>query len=182
MRRIAVCVALLACVVMTTGCVSRAIKEGVGVAMGAKGVTVPIRDISGGESAPSLGKYTRFVVEPFGDQTAGGVPSVVKSMLPTQVAAMLAEKKIPNQSGGKTLTIRGTYIYYEDANNTTDQVFGPFEELLARVQLMDGGTMVGEAYCVGRSTESVNKGPEKKAQGLAKAIVNWIDKHYPERE
>ena len=126
-------------------------------------------------------QYARFVVEPFKDATGIGVPQVIKSTLATHVAVQLAEKKIPTASSGKTLPIRGTYIYYEDANNTTDQLFGPFEEVIARVQLVDGSTVIGEATCVGRSTESVNKGADKKAQGLAKAIVGWIDKRYPER-
>jgi len=181
MKRLAVCLAILACVSMTTGCVSRAIKEGIGVARGAKGISVMVKPVSADASARPLGGYTRFVVEPFKDATGSGVPQVIKSTLSTYVAQMLAEHKIPNEPRGKTLTIRGTYVYYEDANNTTDQVFGPFEELLARVQLCDGGRVIGEADCVGRTTESVNKGAEKKAQGLAKAIVDWIDKSYPER-
>lgn len=182
MKRLAVCLSLLAALAMTTGCMGRMIKEGAGAALGAKGFAVVSKPVPGGEDAKSLGVYTYFVVEQFGDASPPpGVPAEVKTLLAQHVAERLIDKKIPNQPGGKTLTIRGTYIYYEAANNTTDQLFGPFEEVIARVQLMDGNTMVGEATCVGRTTESINKGTSKKSQGLAKAIVDWIDKNYPPR-
>ena len=179
MKRFGLALVLLACAMISTGCVSRAIKEGVGVAFGPKGVSVPIQPIA----ENMAGKYYVFQVEPFADETPSGVPQIVKDTLAPQVQQKMAEfydsRKILPQTGAESLTIRGSFIYYEDANNTTDQVFGPFEELLARVRLYSGRRLVGEAYCVGRSTESVNKGPEKKAQGLAKAIVNWIATAYP---
>lgn len=170
--------ALAACLWSAAGGCTRAIKEGVSVVTGAKGVSVIITPITA-----DLGVYRRFEVEPFDDQTAVGVPQVIKDTLPGYVTERLLDKKIPIDGTGKTMRITGTYIYYEDANNTTDQVFGPFEELLARVRLADGdtGRTLGEAYCVGRSTTSVAKGARNKAEGLAKAIVDWIDKSYPKR-
>ena len=181
MKRSVILLAACCAMCLCTGCVGRALKEGVGVATGAKGVTIVVREVPGGRTARPLGVYKRFVVEPFKDNTGTGVPAAIKSGLAVEVRKALAEKRIPNGSSGKTLTIRGTFFYYEDANNTTDQLFGPFEEVIARVQLADGSRVVGEADCVGRSTTTVNQGPEKKAQGLAKAIVDWIDKHYPPR-
>ena len=166
----AVAVALIAC----SGC-GRAITEGVGLARGAKGIVVVVAP------APSLAGYAEFKVEAFNDQTGSGVPQVVKDSLAAHVAEQLAEAKVPTGGAGKTLIIRGTYLYYEDANNTADQVFGPLEEVLARVQLVDAasGKVLGEANCVGRTTASVNKGPNEKGQGLAKAIVKWIKREMP---
>ena len=40
-------------------------------------------------------------------------------------------------SGGKTLLVRGQFIHFEDSRNVTSQAFGPFEELIARVELVD---------------------------------------------
>ena len=182
MKRLIVCFSLLAALTMTTGCWSRLAKEGIGAVSGAKGFARVSTPVAPTETSTSLGAYTHFVVEPFADTSPSpGVSLEVKNMLGQHVAEKLIDKKIPNQPGGRTLTIRGTYIYYEEANKATDQLFGPFEEVIARVQLLDGNTLIGEATCVGRSTESVNKGASKKSQGLARAIVDWIDKNYPPR-
>jgi hypothetical protein len=181
MKRWIVLMMMVACLSVSTGCMSRAIKEGIGVATGAKGMWVVSSGLSGGEAAAPLAAYTRFEVQSFADQSPLAVPSLINARLPQYVAEQLQEKKIPNEAGGRTLTVRGTFIYYEDASQATDQVFGPFEEVIARVQLVDGGQVVGEAVCVGRSTQTVNMGADKKAQGLAKAIANLIDKHYPKR-
>lgn len=171
-------IALLACVMMTMAMGCRAVDEGIDVFRGAEGVSAVIKPIDS-----SLGEYRRFEVVDFQDQAALGVPSVLKQTLPAYVAEGLADKKIPNESTGKTLRIAGTYIYYEDAKTVTEQVFGPFEEVLARVQFTDAqsGRVLGEAYCVGRSTTSVASGAENKAKGLAKAIVKLIDQRYPKR-
>jgi len=181
MRKLIVLMMLVSCVSLSTGCMSRAIKEGVGVAMGAKGVSFISSGFAGGEVAAPLGTFTRFQVDSFVNQSPVAVPATVNAMLPQYVAEELQKKKIPNVADGRTLTIRGAYIYYEDASKATDQVFGPFEEVIARVQFLAGGNLVGEAICVGRSGETVNMGPDKKASGLAKAIANLIDKHYPKR-
>ena len=44
---------------------------------------------------------------------------------------------------------------------------------------MDGDTAIAEANCVGRSTSSSTYGVKSRAQGLAKAIVNWLASVYP---
>lgn len=162
----------------STGCIGRAISEGVGVVRGPKDVTVVTSPLT-----TSLGQYTRFQLQPFADATGREVPEEVKAMLPTYLDKYLADKNILNTTRGKTLLIRGTYVYYENADKALDQVFGPFEEVVARVELVDkdSGRVIGVANCVGRTTESVNKGPDDKAKGLAKAIVKWIDRNYPKR-
>lgn len=183
MKRAAMLVMTAAICFSNVGCVSRGIKEAVGLFRGAKGVVTPIVEL-GPEGQTPLAPFERFVVEPFEDRTATGVPAEVPQLLPTYVEQELASREILNLPSARTLIIRGTYIYYEDSTEVIDQAFGPFEELLARVQLVDAdtGEIVGEAYCVGRTGESVTQGPEKKAEGLAKAIVKWIQSAYPQSE
>ena len=182
MRKLIVGVMLLSCLSLTTGCVGRAIKEGFGAATGAKGISTVSKPFVGGAAAGPLGVFQGFAVEPFADESPRPVPREVNARLPGHVAGMLMDKKIPSTAGGRTLTIRGTFIYYEESGGATSQVFGPFEEAIAKVRFYDGRKLIGEAICVGRTTESVNMGPDKKAQGLAKAIVDLIDRHYPKRE
>ena len=58
------------------------------------------------------------------------------------------------------------------------------EFAVARVEFVDkdSGKVLGRSSCVGRTTERVNLGVGKKAEGLAKAIVKWIDARYPKPE
>jgi hypothetical protein len=176
MKRLAVCLTLLVALTTTTGCWSRVIKESAGAALGAKGMAKPLGTTAA--SGTSLAGYTRYAVEPFGSAaTAPNVPAEVQANLGDEVAKQLAAKKIMNDPSGKTLTIRGTFIYYEGSSAATSHLFGPFEEVIAMVQFIDGNRLVGEAVCVGRSTESVNVGASKKTQGLAKGIVDWIEKN-----
>ena len=63
------------------------------------------------------------------------------------------------------------------------QAFGPLEEAVVEIKLIDKATAkeIGSATCVGRSTETVNLGLEKKAQGIAKAVVDWIQSKRPKK-
>jgi hypothetical protein len=159
---------------MAGGC-GRAAGEVIGIYTGPKHVVSVLERVPG-----SLGDYSRFEVVPFADQTGGRVPSEVPLFLPRDLDRSLAEDGIP-YSGGKTLLVRGAYLYYENSDRVLDQVFGPFEEVVARVELVDkaSGSVLGVANCVGRSDTSYNKGPAKKAEGLAKAIASWIGHSYP---
>ena len=182
MRRVIVAVMLLSCLLLTTGCWGRVAGEGIGVFAGAKGVATVSKPFVGGAAGRPLGVFQGFAIEPFVDKSPRPVPREVNARLPRYVARMLMDKKIPNTAGGRTLTIRGDFIYYEESGGATSQVFGPFEEVIAKVRFYDGRKLIGEAICIGRSKESVNMGPDKKAQGLAKAIVDLIDRHYPKRK
>ena len=81
------------------------------------------------------------------------------------------------------LLVRGTIIYYESAHGLAEQLFGPLEEAVADVELVDkaSGNVIAKAACVGRSTASVSQGVETKAEGLAKGITKWIDRFRPVR-
>ena len=172
-----VTVFLLVVLAMTAGC-SQAIKEGVGVARGAKGIYMPISPLA----VSPLGQYTRFELGKFEDGIGGKVPRELLAYLPEKFKEQLAENELPNNPGGKTLLARGTILHYED-ENIIGMLIGPLEEVVARVELVDkdSGKVLGVANCIGRTTTRVNKGVEKKADGLAKAIVGWIASYYPKK-
>ena len=165
---------------LTTGCIGRAVSEGIGKVTGPKAVVVPVKPVSYNKHDLALVEYTRFEVQPFTDDFGGRTPPQVLTGLPAEVNHVLAQKGIFSRPGGKTLIIRGKILSYEPAT-TVDQAFGPFEELVARVYFVDkdSGQVIGEYNCIGRSKETVNQGVPKKMQGLAEAIVNAILQHYP---
>lgn len=179
MKRALLLAAVLVSAMSAGGC-SRGISEALGAVRGPKGVVTPIKEVDAGDPN-ALEPFVRFVLEDFDDNTAQGVPPQVERMLPIYFGEQLAERGLPDKDQGRTLIVRGSYIYYEDADEVLDQVFGPFEELLAQVRLVDGdtGEIVGEAYVVGRTDESVNRGPEEKALGLARGVVDWIAASHP---
>lgn len=169
MRRMTMTLLLLAVCVGSTGCVSRAIKEGVGTVTGAKGVYAPLTQ------AADLSDYGTFEVARFTDDSGGRSPAELFSLLPIKIESRLKEDEV-DIGMGKTAVISGEVIYYEKAG-ITGQAFGPFEEAITEVTLTDKGTgqVLGKATCIGRSTQTVNQGIEKKAEGIAKGIAKWIE-------
>jgi len=173
---------LVALVLASTcgGCISRGIKEAVGVARGAKGIYAPIDPVASNKEAKPLGQYSRFEMGAFTDDMDGKSPPSLLGDLRVAFDIAIQESPLPIQAGGKTLLVRGRILHYENAD-MVGQALGPLEEVVARVELVDkdSGKVLGVANCIGRTTESVNTGVEKKAQGLAKAIVDWIVSRYP---
>ena len=180
-RHLLLAATVLGLVLLGQGCF-RAIGEGYAAVEGASGIVRVVQPVPAAQSKP-LGQYTQFEVQPFGDDTALGVPEEVNYLMPLNLQADLVKDNIPiSDTSGKKLLIRGRYVYYEEAAKiSVDQVFGPFEEVIARVQLVDGesGTVLGEAYCIGRSNNTSAMGAKDKAGGLAKAIAKWINEMYP---
>ncbi len=163
------------------GCMTAA-KEGIGVVRGASGVYAPTLLVAADKDARPLGQYRRFEIGEFVDDFGGKVPPSLLGHFRASFGEQLAKKKIPNEPAGKTLLIQGRILHYESAS-TLGVALGPLEEILARVQLVDKetGKVLGEANCIGRTTNRVNIGIDKKGQGLAKAIVSWIDSRYPQQ-
>ena len=163
------------------GCTGTAIKEGAGLALGARGSVTVLTPIDPNPEARPLGAYQRFKLAPLTDDMKGHAPAGLADDLPAEFEKQLAAKKIPNAAAGKTLLIRGKVLHYE-GSSTIGKALGPVEFVVARVELVDesAGKVLGEANCVGRTTARVNLGVAKKAQGLAKAIVHWIDSRFPD--
>lgn len=164
------------CLAACPGCLSRAAKEALGAVEGGEGVVAPLTG-----AHRSLGQYDTFEYEAFRAAPGVVVPPTIEQRLPQLLTVELAERGIPTAGGQRRVIIRGTYIYFEDSRAVTEQIFGPFEEVIARVELVDAasGETLASANCVGRSTQSVNQGPGSKAQGLAEAIAKWIGELYP---
>lgn len=163
------------------GCVSRAIKEGVGVATGAKG-SFSESPAMGPAGAKLLSGYRSFQVGRIEDGFKGRTPKQLMELLPMEIRNHLLKEKLPIRGGGRALEIHVNILYYEAAGSM-GQVFGPLEEVVAEVQLVDKSTrkVVGNAICVGRSDATATQGVDQKAQGLAKGIVSWIRSRYPEQ-
>ncbi len=166
---------LLLSLLAATGCTSRVIKEGFGAVRGAKGVHVALQPLPG-----SLAEYGSFELGEFRDDFGGKMPPQLLAMLPVKFNEQLQKADLPLRAGGPTAIVRGTILHYEAAG-LVGNVFGPLEEVVARVELVDAasGRVLGTANAIGRSTESINLGVDAKATGLAKAIVEWIAENYP---
>ena len=167
-------VSLLA--VSAGGCISRAIKEGVGAARGARGSHADVKAVVGGSSA--LAGYDNFELGDIQDDFSH-TPRELFSALRTNFASELAKSKLPT-AGSRTLLIRGKIIHFE-LSGSFGHAFGPLEQVIARIELVDkaSGRVLGSANCVGRTNESNTSGVIKKAEGLAKAIVGLVKKHHP---
>lgn len=179
MRTITVSIILLGLVSVLSGC-GTAIKEGVGIARGAKGVYAPIQPIAASAEARPLGAYRRFELGTIADDFGGKTPSQFLPLLRQAFAEQLADSDLPNSPGGKTLLIRGKILHYE-SEDLLGVAVGPLEQVVVRAELVDKdtGQVLGTANCIGRTTERVNLGVAKKADGLAKAFISWIESRYP---
>jgi hypothetical protein len=178
MKRTAIVLALVGIVFLSGGCVSRAFKEVTGGVQQGKG-----RAFEAQAPSTPLGMYANIEVGTFSNSFGGVTPGDFMGLLPAQITEQLRDKKLPVGGTGKTLVITGDVIYYETAPKT-GQLFGPLEEAIANVRLVDKSTgkVVGRACCIGRTNSTSSQGPASKANGLAKAIAGWIAKHSPKKE
>ena len=174
MKKTLVTLALLGLVLSSGGCLGRIVGEAWEGTTGGSGRSQIVDPVSG-----SLDGYTNFEMERFTDKTHGNVPPAFWAMLPEAFNKLAYADGLPQQAGGKTVLIRGTVIYYE-IGVLTDQVFGPLEEAVAYVELVDKdtGQTLGKVTAVGRTTKTIPMGPETKAGGLSKAIIKWINASY----
>ncbi|MCD4823150.1 MAG: hypothetical protein K8S55_00960, partial [Phycisphaerae bacterium] len=151
------------------GCTTIA-KEGLAAGMGPKGelgVTQPVRG--------SLRAYQNFEVGVIKDDF-GRTPREFMTAIAPEIRKELREEGFPVNKPGKTCVITGYVFYFKKAST-----LGSVEVAVTKMKLVDKATnqTLGEAVCVGRSTHYSNRGIKKKATGVAKAIAEWIGKHYP---
>lgn len=183
MRKLIPAAALIAStLVLAPGCFTVA-EEAYYKVKGAVGLFVEIKPVASFQDHLSLSQYTRFELGEMRDEFAGKVPFLFIPDLQAEFPRALADSRIYQYARGRTLLIRGSIIYYEHAG-TLGVVLGDIEEVLARVELVDKATgkVVGTAMCVGRSVSRSTMGVNYKAEGLARAIVLWIQAYYPKRE
>lgn len=173
MKRIVLLVLVVALVMSVCGCYGRVAKEAFGAATGGKGKFLPVGPTGPGAD---LARYSEIRVEPFDGAAEVNVPGGLNDMLLAEFSRMLRTNKISERLGGAgRLIIRGRYLHYEKSG-AGGQLFGPLEEVVARVEMVDGGTntVLARANCVGRSTSTTTQGAGSKAQGLAKGIIKFI--------
>jgi len=181
-RAIGLSVLVFSVAFLMPGCLGRAIGEAYEGVTGPKGVVKEVKSLGPKESRPLAG-YANFEVGQIVDDFGGQVPPELLANIKPYILQRLAEKGLPTGKSGKAALIRGRVFYYEDAS-VSGHLFGPFEEALAVIELVDksSGRVLGEAICIGRTTKSVRKGVDNKTQGMADAVVTWIDERYPDVE
>jgi hypothetical protein len=165
-----------ACMLIGAGGCTRGIKEGMGIFQEGKGKYQLM-----GKPPELLMSFDSIEI---GEFTVGfeRTPQTLIPMMKPKLVEELLEKGQPvAQKGDKTLVIRGKVIYYESSAGGKEHVFGPLEEAVAIVELVDkkSGSTISRAACVGRTTASVNRGTDAKADGLAEAIAAWISTYRP---
>jgi hypothetical protein len=166
-----------ALLLMGAGC-QRGITEGVEVFRGGAGEYEALATPS-----TDLNEFDSIEVEEF-EVDYDPTPSTLPGMLKPRLIQDLEDKDQPvGKKGDRTLVVRGRIIYYESSKRV-DHVWGPLEEAVALVELVDKsrGKVIARAGCVGRSNASASTGVESKADGLAEAISSWIEKHRPTGE
>ena len=158
---------------LCTGCLSRAIKEGAGAAFGAKGVALPVEPPKFPENDKRFASYTNVEVGEIVDDFGGKVPRSFFPLLKNKIDELMKEKGL--KRGGKTIVVSGRIVHYE-VDNALGYAFGNFEEVVARVFLVDKatGAKLVQCSCIGRSKTTTTMGVEQKAEGMAKAVLKLL--------
>jgi hypothetical protein len=176
---------LLALIVpmVCSGCVGRVIGEGAEKALGPKGDYWQEKKLAASKEDKVLAPYTKFVLGQVKNEYGRNVPADFFTLFPEEFEKVLAKSKLPESDAGKTLVINVAVIHYEIADET-DNILGPLEQVVARVQLVDKDTNTVLAYgnVIGRTGKTVGLGVDWKARGLAKGIIKWIKDYYPPLE
>lgn len=172
---------LLGAALTATGCTGTIIREATGAVMGGKGTFMPIQPLAADKTTKTLGDYTNFELGAITDGIGGKMPDELIPQLQAAFSKEVSDARLPNDSVGKTLVIRGTVVHYESAS-TVGYVLGPLEEVICRTELVDkaSGQVLGVANCVGRTKAATSSGVKEKAAGLAKAFVKWIEHRFPD--
>jgi hypothetical protein len=178
--RVLAMIGVMAAAMASQGCVERLVGEGMEGAMGAKGAYYQEKALGPAKDHKALAEYQRFELGEVKNSTGKFMPAEFMTYMPQQFQAKLADSDLPKGASGKTIVFRMNVVHYEKSD-AVDNVMGPFEEVVARVELVDKGSgeVKAAGVAVGRTEKSVNIGPEKKAEGLAKALIKWASDYYP---
>ncbi|MDP7286470.1 MAG: hypothetical protein QGH94_00610 [Phycisphaerae bacterium] len=175
MKRITLLGLLVVLMTSAGGCLGRAAKE---VFLSPKGISA-----AAGQSGTQQNSYSKVEFQDFSNTSITTMPADMNRILRTVLAEELSDlkpkKAVLDPAASRVLIVRGQYLYYEEARGIFDQAFGPFEEIIALVELVDktSGRIEARGYCVGRTNTSRLQGPKRKAEGLSKAIIELIDKN-----
>ena len=173
---------LVTFVMISGGCTSRIIKEGYYGATGSSGHYI----LLAGDK-----QQCRQLPFSHGAVQIGSIPNTIGYACPPQFIQILPksltdeflkkekendeEKSFLRGPANKKLLITGTVIHY-DEGKLLDQIVGPMEEAICRLQIRDAqtNTLYAEANFVSRAKSSVRKGPKELAEGIGKAIKKLL--------
>jgi hypothetical protein len=173
---------LVTCGMISGGCTSRIIKEGYYGATGSSGHYILL---SGDEQQCRKLPFSHGVVQMDSIQNMIGdaCPAQFIQILPKSITDELLKKEKENDEkkpflrgpANKKLLITGAVIHY-DEGKLLDQIVGPMEEAICRLQIRDAqtNTLYAEANFVSRAKSSVRKGPKELAEGIGKAIKKLL--------
>ena len=171
---------LIGPILLSQGCMSRAIGEGAEKTLGPKGAYWEVSPLGAAKDHRALAGYQNFALGQVTNAVGNNLPPDFISMFQSEFAKRIADSKLPHNPGGKTAVFNVTIVHYEKAD-MTDNVLGPLEQVVARVELVDQGSnqVLGQATAIGRTGKSVGLGTEWKAWGLSRALIKWAEDYYP---
>jgi len=169
--------------IICSGCLGRLVGEGAEKTLGPKGAYWEEKPLAVSKSQKVLAPYTKFVLGQVKNDFGSNVPPAFFDLFPAEFEIAIQKAKLPDIETQKTLVVNVSVIHYETAD-MKDNVLGPLEQVVARVQLVDKSTnkVLARGNVIGRTGKSVGLGVDWKARGLAKGIVKWISDYYPKRE
>ncbi len=161
---------LLAAVTMGIACsgCSRAVSEGMGVAMGASGKVVD-------SGVPAdLTRYTSLHVQPVTVAPDLRVPPEVPEMIRANLVAAAAGVGLGSQ-GQPGLQLAVQVIHYE-TTGVVDSAIGPLAEIIVHATLTDAtsGQVVAHANLVGRSKATMSSSDKDLTAAVGKALTKWL--------
>jgi hypothetical protein len=165
--------------IASQGCLGRLLGEGAEGTLGPKGAYFEEKPVAANKDTKPLSAYGQFELGEVSNVYGKNVPSEFMAEFPTQFAERLKGSDLAKGAGEKTLVFNVQIIHYETAD-MEDNVFGPLEEVIARVELVDkeSGTVIASGNAVGRTGKTVGLGTKTKAEGLAKALVKWAEDYH----
>ena len=174
---------LAAVAVSSAGCLGRLVGEGAEEALGPKGAYWEEKPVAPDKHDKALATYRNFKLGEVTNGFGRNLPADFIPLFRGEFDKQLQESHLPKEASGKTLSFKVNVFHYETAD-MTDNVFGPLEQVVAHVELVDGasGATVASGNAIGRTGKTVGLGVEWKARGLAKALLKWARDYYPKPE
>ena len=181
-KNIRLALILVTCGMISGGCTSRIIKEGYYGATGSSGHYILLagdkpecRKLPFSHGAVQMGSIQNTVGYACPPQFIQYLPEEVPKELLKEEGSGDEKKPFLHGPANKKLLITGTIIHY-DEGKLLDQIVGPMEEVICRLQIRDAqtNTLYAEANFVSRAKSTVRKGPKELAEGIGKAIKKLL--------